>query len=124
MGLFLLYTIVAAIGTGCFIAEILWPSIQQDQIFGRWQNVLDNLSRKGYGDVAKFLGHCELCFSHFISVLSYIVFYLFCKHVLGYWLTQNVDILALKILFSLGWWFIYGGISVTISLWLLRRKNT
>lgn len=121
---FLLYLIAFGFGTGCFIARIIWPSIQQDQIFGKWQDVLQRMDENGYGSAAKFLGYCELCFSHFCTILSFIVFVVFCVYMPIGFPPFGMDYLVLKILFTLLCWSLYSGISVTMALWLLRPKNT
>lgn len=73
MCMFLVYYLLFLIGTPC-LYNFLWKAIQQDQMLGKWQDVLAWLYEQGYKNLEKFLGGCELCFSHFVSWLSLAIF--------------------------------------------------
>lgn len=81
----ILHSIIGIIATACF-GKLLFYSIQDGQIFGKWQRVLEYLDKSGYS-IVKPLGYCEMCFSFWLAVLSWCVFFIVVPHSLGwYWL--------------------------------------
>lgn len=76
---FFLTALVFAVCTACFFF-VSFFTIQEGQIFGKWQQVLSRLrnSRKAaMRALAKPLGDCELCTAHLTAMVSFIVLLLF-----------------------------------------------
>lgn len=60
------------IGTPCVYC-FLWKAIQHEEMFGFWQKVIDKVY--SYSEnLAKFIGDCQICFSHFIAWVCMAVF--------------------------------------------------
>lgn len=120
MLVFLLYTIVSVIATAS-LAKILYFSIQSGQWLGKWQNVLISLNEKGHSGLTKFLGQCEMCFSHFISFLSFWVYAAFMNMVLNYWVTTPIDGWLPVVLFNIMWYLAYVAITTNLSLYFITK---
>jgi hypothetical protein len=84
----------------CFIlfifgaASFAWcayKAIQDGEIFGAWQNVLNKLYERGYKTLEKFLGGCFTCFSHLWGIVFFIGWVLFCEYFIQH---------------SFAWWYI------------------
>lgn len=114
--MFLVYYIIFMVGTPCMY-NFLWKAIQEGEMLGAWQKVLEWLYSQGHKSLEKFLGGCEVCFSHFISwvgiglfilftyriwplgffeTLALMFFPLFINWFTGLWLKQSLDIRAAK----------------------------
>lgn len=114
MIIFLLYTIVAVLANAC-MAKILHFSIQDgqwiDTLF-KWQYRLRKWAEKGKWWV-KPLGLCEMCFSHFIAVMGFIIYCLF------------VNISGINALHHWFLWFVtycmYVGLTTNASLYLIVK---
>jgi hypothetical protein len=96
-----LFYILYIAATPC-LYNFLWKAIQPGEMLGKWQKVLDwiwNYSKQ----LEKFLGGCEICFSHFISWLGLACFVCFTwNHI------------------SLSWyqWIILGWMSISLTWYL------
>lgn len=64
----------------------MWLAIQRDEMFGKWQDVLDwiyeQMGKSSFVvkhhlhvNVTRFLGGCDKCFANLISLIAYIPFY-------------------------------------------------
>lgn len=70
--MWLLYAILIMIGAACF-NNLVWISIQADQLFGAWQNVLRKWDMDGNTVPFKMLGGCETCTFHLLSLVEFIL---------------------------------------------------
>lgn len=81
-------TILIFLFAAAGISWVMYSSIQEGEIFGKWQKVLDKL----YGEnplLEKFLGGCFKCFSHLWALFTfgtYVLFYeLYLDMHFGWW---------------------------------------
>ena len=120
---FLLYTIIAWLANAC-LAKILFISIQAgqwiDKLFN-WQNRLYNWDLTGQEFLAKAGGLCELCFSHFITFLSFWSYLFFMQHVLGYWVTTPVESVPAAWLINIIWYLVYVAVGTNLSLYFIHK---
>jgi hypothetical protein len=73
----------------CGISWVMYMAIQEGELFGRWQNVLEKLYSSNHLLLEKFLGGCFKCFSHLWALFTfglYVLFYeLFMETGFGWW---------------------------------------
>lgn len=125
---FLLYTIFALIANAC-LAKIIYISIQPGQWLDKllnWQQRLKRWDLQGKTFLVKAGGYCELCFSHFITFISFWCYVLVSKVVLSFWLTAGVDNLILKIAVNIIWYLVYISLGTNLALIFIApplRKN-
>lgn len=110
MILFLIFACVFWVATtGLF--KFLLIATQYGQMLGKWQDVITWFFDRGHVNVAKLLGHCHICFAHFISILSYLSFLVFMKGVVGFWLPATggwaipANIIWYVVYVAIGWHF-------------------
>jgi hypothetical protein len=126
---FLLYTVIAILANAC-LAKILYISIQPgqwlDKLLG-WQRRLQQWDIQGKTFLVKAGGYCELCFSHFISFVSFWCYVLFAAQVLHTWLTAGIDNIAIAIAINIIWYLVYISLATNLALIFitnpLRRNN-
>jgi len=125
MLIFLIITFVFLSGIMCF-ARVAYTLIQPGQLFGKWQEVLGRMSEsrnKNIRSLAKPLGDCELCFSHFIALTTYPIYVLFCNQVSGYWITNNGQGWLTICLINAIWYCMYGSASTWLNLHFILKAN-
>lgn len=110
MILFFIYTVCFLASAGCF-AKLLKYATQKGQLFGKWQDILIRLDEGGYTWAAKPLGLCDMCFSHLMAVLFFVVYVFF---VLSYahW--------PFGVFGSIVWYLFFVPVSSVINLLLIR----
>lgn len=69
----ILYAIIAIVAIACF-TKMLHFSIQPKQWLGAWDDVLHKWDRTGHQGLAKMFGYCEMCFSHLLAFIGYVLF--------------------------------------------------
>jgi hypothetical protein len=69
-----LLILIGFIISGACLAFIFYQAIQEGQILGGWQRVLKYLYAKGFDNLEKFLGGCYMCFSHFMGIVTFVVY--------------------------------------------------
>jgi hypothetical protein len=120
---FLLYTILALLANAC-LAKILYISIQPGQWLDKllnWQQRLQRWDLQGKTFLVKAGGYCELCFSHFITFISFWCYVLVSKTVIGFWLTAGVDNILLKIAVNIIWYLVYISIGTNTALFFISN---
>ncbi|WP_276135015.1 hypothetical protein [Polluticoccus soli] len=120
---FLLYTIVALIANACLV-RILYISIQPGKWLDKllnWQQRLQKWDLQGKTFLVKAGGYCELCFSHFITFISFWCYVLVCKVVIGFWLTAGIDNIFLKVAVNIIWYLVYISVGTNIALFFISN---
>lgn len=120
---FLLYTIVAWLANACLI-KILYISIQPGQWLDKllhWQDRLHKWDLEGKEFLVKAGGLCELCFSHFVTFVSYWFYLLFMHWAIGYWITALVENSIAAFVINLIWYLAYVGIGTNLALYFITK---
>jgi hypothetical protein len=60
------------------VYNFLWKAIQEGEMFGKWQLVVEWVWAKGYKKLSDFIGGCQVCFAHFIAWLGYVLWSVLC----------------------------------------------
>lgn len=108
--MFLLILIISfLIMTPC-LTYVLYIMIQPGQFLEGWQKVLDK-AYSYHRFLEMFLGGCDKCFAHFISIITFIIMFV-------------LQLLVDKIEFA-GWWnvllyFIYVPLNIVTSVILIN----
>lgn len=114
MALFALYTVIIIIANACSV-KIMHALIQPDQLLGFWDKVLHKMDKsdsKVLNMLVKPLGWCELCFSHFLTVIGFVIYYLF---------MSQCDLWILNIYTSIIWYMVYVSCGTILSLYFLTQ---
>ncbi len=109
-----LYTAFCIVANACCV-KIMHVLIQEGQLLGGWQRVLQRMDRsddKLLNALTKPLGYCEFCFSHLLSVIGFIVFITF---------MNSTDLWAFNIAASIVWYMVYVSCSTILSLYFLTQ---
>lgn len=67
-GIFILFAVT--------LFKFLFTAIQEGQMLGKWQDVLDKIYSVNRG-LSMLLGACGMCFAHLISIVCFVLFVLF-----------------------------------------------
>lgn len=73
--LFWFYTALFVLFGVCLF-KFLFTAIQEGQMFGKWQGVIDKLYTVNRG-ASMLLGGCGICFAHFISIVTFALLVVF-----------------------------------------------
>lgn len=120
---FLLYTLVAWMANAC-IAKILFISIQPGQWLDKllnWQDRLHKWDLQGKEFLVKNGGLCEMCFSHFLTFVSFWCYLLFMNAAVGYWISMPVEHAFVSIIVNMIWYLAYVGIGTNLSLYFITK---
>lgn len=118
---FLLYTLLALLANAC-LAKLIYISIQPAQWLDKllnWQQRLQRWDLQGRTFLVKAGGYCELCFSHFITFISFWCYVLVSKTVLHTWFTAAIDSLALKVVVNIIWYLVYISLGTNLALFFI-----
>lgn len=124
---FLLYTVLF-IAAGNFSLRILYEMVQPegalDQLLG-WQKLLAKLygGNKAQQLLGKALGDCERCMSFWYMPAWYIFYYLFCKHVMGMWITDGISSGLACFFLNWLWLAVFWSVGATTGFILLTLKR-
>lgn len=124
---YLLYTLLF-IAAANFSLRILWEMIQPDGaldiIFG-WQKLLARLYKgnKAQQLMGKALGDCERCMSFWYMPMWFVFYYLFCEHVMGIWITDNVAGDVATFFLNWLWLAVFWSVGATTGHFLLLFKR-
>jgi len=131
---FLIFTAIFVLATMCFI-KIAYFSIQPNQWFDlmfHHQARLDRWYKSGQPHkryLTKIMGDCPMCFSNFLTFLSFWVYYFFCIKFLGFWLTDLIDLeanwrgIVSLVGLNLIWFVIYMCITAVMSTLFISKKE-
>lgn len=119
MLIFLVFTaifLIANIGMGKFMLIAISPEQMFDKIFG-WQDMLNRLYGGGkFQQLAgKFLGNCETCFLHFISIINFVFYFVFMIVGLHKWVCEISNSWQFWVI-TIIWYFVYVIIGWTLSM--------
>lgn len=123
MTIFLVFTTIAWLATAC-MAMLLYVSIQPGQWLDKllnWQALLHKWDLQGKELLVKAGGMCELCFSHFISSLSYWLYLFFTSHTIHYWITVPVESAVAVVIVNITWYLAYVAVGTNLSLFFITR---
>ena len=120
---FLLYTVVAWLANACLV-KILYMCIQPGQWLDKllhWQDRLHKWDLEGKEFLVKAGGLCEICFSHFLTFISYWIYLLFMYLAIGYWITAPVGNSIAAFVINLIWYLAYVGIGTNLALYFITK---
>lgn len=128
---FLLYTLLFSMAGMCWVRVmtiLIQPMQLLDMIFG-WQKMLNRLANspvKRNQGLAKILGDCEVCWSHFLTFIWFFVYTFIMNVVIHHWITDFITahgilwwILALITDFI--WYIVFCSMGTIFSLWALVK---
>lgn len=113
MFMFIIYTLLFMFSSvGMF--KFLWIAIQEGQMFGRYQKLLDWLYSKNLYNLEKFLGGCEVCFAHFVSIISFIIYNIFMR---------EMELYLVRSWLNLVWYIVYVMTVWYLSFLTIKKPN-
>lgn len=93
-----------------------------DVLFG-WQKMLDRMygsNNKYVRLFEKFLGGCDMCFMHHMTIWVFAMYAVFCHLVLDLWVSDFVNSFAAKIAVNIIWYLVF----VVIGWFLSMKFNS
>ena len=129
---FLLYTILFSLAGTCWVKVmniLIQPMQLFDQLFG-WQKMLQrlhdstNIKKQG---LAKMLGDCEICFSHFMTMIWFFVYAFMMNVFIRVWITSFINYHGITwwlcaILGNAIWYVLFGSIGTITGIFALTHK--
>ena len=120
---FYLYSILALIANAS-VVKILYVSIQPGQwldVLLKWQYRLQRWDLEGKVFLSKAGGYCELCFSHFITVLGFVCYAAFMQLAVGEWISAGLSDMFSVVFVNLVWYLVYVSIGTNLSLYFIVK---
>lgn len=97
MQMFIVYTLLFML-SGVAMFKFMWLAIQEGQMLGKYQRFLTYLRNRGLYNLENFLGGCEMCFSHFMAIVSFILYNIFMR---------EMDMYLVKSWLNIVWYLVY-----------------
>lgn len=128
---FLLYTLLFSMAGMCWVRVmtiLIQPMQLLDMIFG-WQKMLNRLANspvKRNQGLAKILGDCEVCWSHFLTFIWFFVYAFMMNIVIHHWITDFITAhgilhFILAIITDFIWYIVFCSMGTIFSLWALVK---
>lgn len=95
-----------------------------------WQDMLRDLyesNKKWKNNLGKALGDCQMCLSFWFAPVWFFIYFAFCKIVLGYWITGDIESWWGVIFVNCVWYWIFhalGSMAGWISLMKYKKKKS
>lgn len=125
---FLLITVAFVAGGLCWLrlfAIMISRGQILDMLFG-WQNMLERLygsDKKWKNLLGKALGDCEVCTAYWFQPVWFAAYWLFCRHALHYFITDESASLFGKIVIGVLWYVVFHGIGAIGGMLTLMRAK-
>lgn len=124
---YLIYTLFFIAAANCslrILYEMIQPEGLLDIVFG-WQKMLSKLygGNKAQQLLGKALGDCMRCMSFWYMPMWYVFYYLFCEHVMGIWITDNVTSTIATFFVNWLWLAVFWSVGAQTGFLLLTFKR-